>query len=96
MRNSKSHWEKTVNPDSNANGYKEHWTLKRVKMSFNNKKIFLREGDERRHLHHKEIFDAARKTEIPQVSKKLYSWNHQWILEKNKQRIKAMSTSGLF
>lgn len=42
-------------------------------MSFNNKKIFLREGDERRHLHHKEIFDAARKTEIPQVSKKLYS-----------------------
>lgn len=38
MRNSKSHWEETVNPNLNVNGYEEHWTLKSVKMSFNNER----------------------------------------------------------
>lgn len=38
MRNSKSHREETVNPNLNVNGYEEHWTLKSVKMSFNNER----------------------------------------------------------
>lgn len=43
MWNSKFYWEKIVNFDLNVNGYKEYWILKRVKMSFNNKKdIFMR------------------------------------------------------